>query len=139
MSKGWHTLRSWSLLGLGLLVSIAGLGWYEVRARSWRLDLSLAREAMNAGRFGHARDRLSRLAEHWTNQGEVLVLLGECELRRGRRQEALTAWAKVPPTAPSFARAARFRASTLIQMGEVLAGRGDLAPGLDQSRPVRPV
>ena len=84
----------------------------------WHEELALAREAMNAGRYGLARERLSRLAEHWTDHGEVYLLLGECESRRGRREEALAAWAKVPPTAPSFARAARFRASSLIHMGK---------------------
>jgi tetratricopeptide (TPR) repeat protein len=118
MSKSWHRLRLWSWLGLGLLLLTVGIGWHQVRARSWRVELSLAREAMNAGRYGLAQGRLSQLAEHWTNEGEVLLLLGECELHRGRRKEALAAWAKVPPTAPSFARAARFRASNLIQMGK---------------------
>ena len=117
MSRSWHKLRLGSWLGLGLLVLSVGIGWHQARARSWRVELSLAREAMNAGRYGLAQQRLSRLAEHWTNQGEVLVLLGECELHRGRRKEALAAWAKVPPTAPSFAQAARFRASNLIHLG----------------------
>ena len=38
--------------------------------------------------------------------------------RRGPREEALAAWAKVAPTDRSFARAARFRASNLIHMGK---------------------
>jgi len=117
MSRSSYKLGLWSWLGLGLLVLAMGIGWHQVRARTWRAELSLAREAMNARRYGSARERLSRLAEHWTNNGEVFLLLGECELQRGRREEALAAWAKVPPTAPSFAQAARFRASNLIQMG----------------------
>jgi tetratricopeptide (TPR) repeat protein len=98
-------------------------------------DLS---EAKNAGRYGSARERLSRLAEHWTNHGEVLLLLGECELKRGQREEALAAWAKVRPSTPSFAEAARLRASSFVQMGkyspaeelllQVVAERGEPGP-----------
>ena len=39
---------------------------------------------MNANRYGVAQQRLERLAERWTNDGEVLVLLGECAGRRSR-------------------------------------------------------
>ena len=93
-------------------------------------------EAMRAGRYGLAGERLSRLAEHWTNHGEVFLLLGECELLRGQREEALAAWAKVPPTAPSFARAARFRASNLIHMGRYSPAEETLLQALAQSRAV---
>ena len=118
MSGSWHKLRWWSALGVGVVILAVVAGWQRARAKSWRSELALAREAMNAKRYGSARERLSRLAEHWTNHGEVFLLLGECELQRGRREEALAAWAKVLPSTPFFARAARFRASSLIQMGK---------------------
>jgi enediyne biosynthesis protein E4 len=117
MSRSWLELKSWSWLGIGLLILALVAGWIRARAGSWRAELSLAREAMNARRYGSARERLSRLAEHWTNDGEVFLLLGECELQRGRRDEAIAALGKVLPSTPSFARAARLRASTFIQMG----------------------
>jgi enediyne biosynthesis protein E4 len=117
MSKSRRSLGLWSCLGLGPLVLFVGVGGYVVLERSWRAELSRAKEAMSAGRYGLAQERLSRLADRWTNHGEVFLLLGECQLLRGQREEALASWAKVPPTAPSFARAARFRASNLIHIG----------------------
>jgi tetratricopeptide (TPR) repeat protein len=130
MSKRWRKLGLWSWLGLGLLVLAVGTGWHQVRAKFWRAELSLALEAMRAGRYGRAGERLSRLAEHWTNHGEVLLLLGECEFLRGRREEALAAWAKVAPTERAFARAAQFRASNLIQMGRYSPAEEILLPAL---------
>ena len=117
MSKKLRCLRLWSVLGLVLLVLAAGIGWQQLRVRAWHVELEKAHEAMNAGRYALAREILSQLAEHWTAHGEVLLLLGECELLRGRREEALATWAKVPVTSPSYARAARYRASNLIHMG----------------------
>ena len=117
MSIGRRSFRLWICLTLGLVSLALVAGWHQARAKTWRAELSLAREAMNAGRYGSARERLSRLAEHWTNHGEVLLLLGRCELQRGRREEALAAWAKVRPSMPAFAEAARLRASSFIQMG----------------------
>ena len=112
----------WCGIGLGLVVIAVGIGWHQIRAKHWLAELSLAREAMKAGRFGLAQSRLSQLAEQWTNDGEVLMLLGECEMRRGRREEALAAWAKVPPSAPFFAQAARLQAVEPDPNGQVLAG-----------------
>src|SRR5436305_633237 len=113
-------LVRWGALVLGLLVAASSLGagaaW--LRARSRRLELAQVREAIDAKRFGVAGERLARLADHWPADGEVLLLLGECELARGRREAALAAWARVPPASPSFARAALLRATHLINMGK---------------------
>ena len=102
MSGMRYRLGLWSSLVLGLLILAAGIGWHQARAKSWRTELSLAVDAMRAGRFGRAGERLARLAEHWTDGGEVLLLLGECEFLRGRREEALAAWARVSSTDRSF-------------------------------------
>ena len=117
MSKRLRRLGLYGSLCLVLLASAAGFGWHRAAVKHRRSELSLALDAMRAGRYGRAEERLSRLAEHWTNHGEVYLLLGECKFLRGRREEALAAWAEVPPTEPSFGRAVQFRASTLIQMG----------------------
>ncbi len=132
MSKAWIKLGLWSGLGLslGLLVLVVGIWWSRSREKSWRGELSLALDAMRAGRYGRAGERLSRLAEHWTNQGEVLLLLGECEFLRGRREEAMAAWAKIRPTEGSFARAVQFRASNLIELGKYTAAEEILLPAL---------
>src|SRR5262249_27065300 len=102
-----HGFVRWIVLVLGLAVSASGVGVTAVwlRARSRRLELAQAREAMSANRFGLAQQRLVRMAERWTHDGEVLLLLGECEVERGRRLAALAAWAQVPPASRFFARA----------------------------------
>ncbi len=124
----------WTWLGLGLLLSSAAITWHLARTRSWRAELARAREAMDAGRYGLAQERLSQLAAHWTNQGEVFLLLGECARLRGHREEALAAWAKVPPSSPSFARAARYRASNLIHTGRYAPAEEVLLQALSQPR-----
>jgi hypothetical protein len=110
-----------SRLFLGLIIVGAGAGAFVVRARvqsrAFRAELARAQDAMNAGRYGLACQRLSQLAGRWTNQGEVLLLLGACELARGRRDEALAAWAQIPPASPSFTRAALLWAVDLIHIG----------------------
>ena len=116
-------------VGAGLVLLIlatavaAGAAWY--RARSRRLELDEARRAMAAGHLGLARQRLIGLADRWAGDGEVLVLLGECELERGRRDgeidpardAAPIAWARVPASSPAYPRAAMLQATHLINAG----------------------
>jgi tetratricopeptide (TPR) repeat protein len=96
-----------------------GAGAVWLRARSTRSELAQARQAISAGRFSSARERLDRLAGQWSwsDRGEVLVLLGECALGLHRREEALAVWARVPPSSPFFARASLLRATHLINSG----------------------
>ena len=85
---------------------------------------------MRSGHFGRAEQLLSQLAELWTNQGEVCLLLGECRIRSGRREEALAAWEQVAPAEPAFGKAARLRASTLIPMGRYAPAESILVQAL---------
>jgi tetratricopeptide (TPR) repeat protein len=61
---------------------------------------------MGARRFGRARERLARIAQSWTNQGEVPLLLGECELELKHHDQGLAALAQVDRSSPHFGRAA---------------------------------
>ena len=88
------------------------------RAKTWHTELSLAREAMNARRYRSCTGATLPAGGTLDQPRRSVLLLGECELRRGRREEAMAAWAKVLPSTPSFARAARLRATSLIQMGK---------------------
>ncbi len=130
MSKNRRRVGFWIGLGLGLPILAVGIGWHQVRERTWNTELAQAHEVMNAGRYGMAREILSRLAARRADDGEVLLLLGECELLRGRREEALAAWARVPLTSPSFAPAARYRASNLIHMGRYSPAEATLLQAL---------
>ena len=109
-------LARWVLVGSLLLAMAAAwaavAGWY--RARSRRSELDEARRALAEGRLAWARERLIRLADRWDGDGDVLLLLGQCELERGRRdgsfdpsarEAALAAWRGCrPPATPIPAR-----------------------------------
>jgi tetratricopeptide (TPR) repeat protein len=124
----------WRVFGLGMaIVAVAsgsGAFWLWDRSRrveSRRLELEQAREAMSANRLGVAQQRLVRLAEQWTDDGEVLLLLGECEAARLKRDDPLGTrlnrdaplftWAKIPPRSPYYSRACLNRANLLINGG----------------------
>jgi enediyne biosynthesis protein E4 len=114
-----HGFVRWGAVVVVVVITAAAAGggvtW--LRERSRRLELAQVRAALEAGRLGAARQRLVRLADSWAVDGEVLLLLGECEVGSGRREAALTAWARIPPASPFFARAALLRATHLINMG----------------------
>jgi thioredoxin-like negative regulator of GroEL len=128
----------WALVVLGLLIvaSATGSGTLWLRDRSRRRELAEAREAMNGRRYGVAQQRLERVAGRWTSDGEVLVLLGECQAARGKREDALATWAKVPPTSPFFDRASLQRATHLINSGRYAPAEMILEEALAQ--PARP-
>ncbi len=128
MSTSRDRRVGWSVAGLVLVLLAtavaAGAAWY--RARSRRIELAEARQAMAAGRLALARERLTRLADRWPGDGDVLLLLGQCELERGlrdgdleprAREAALAAWARVPSSSPDFPLAALLRALQLIKAG----------------------
>ena len=130
MAKRVGGIVWWGLAALMLLLS----RWVPVR--SW---FARDRSAPSSSRpVPHsppaimllASDRLSRLAERWTNDGEVFLLLGESELERSRKEPpdrrteaaawataALAAWAKVPTASPYFGRASLLAATHLINTG----------------------
>ena len=114
----WFTSR-WGILVVGLvgLAIASGGGVLWLRERTRRLELAEARQAFGASLFSLAHQRLARLAESRPDDGEVLLLLGECDLARGHREEALEAWAKVPQWSAHFARAAVLLATHLVNAG----------------------
>src|SRR5690242_16116222 len=77
----------WVMLGLavGILASSLGAGAVWLRARSRSLELAEARRELESGLLGLAHQRLSRLSDRFGDDGEVLILLGECELERSRK------------------------------------------------------
>jgi len=117
MSRVRSGIVWWSLIGLVLLALSVAAGAYVIRDRSRRALLERARLAITEGRFAVAQRQLARLASSWTGGGEVDLLLGECELARGQREQALAAWARVPRSSAFFGRAALLRATHLLNSG----------------------
>ncbi|MDR3622935.1 MAG: FG-GAP-like repeat-containing protein [Paludisphaera borealis] len=113
---------------------VAGLGGRAYQIQTWRSELAQARKAVADGRLSAAREQLTRLVERWTNDGEVPFLLGECELARGRRDEALAALAQIPSASPYFPRAADLRATHLLNSGRYAQAE----EALTQARAVAP-
>jgi enediyne biosynthesis protein E4 len=143
MAKRIGVVWWWGLAAILLLVVSAGAGALVIRQLSLRAELAFARRASAAGKHAQASIRLSSLAERWTNDGEVLILLGESELARAqneppeRRAEAeaaasaaLAAWARVPRSSPYFGRASLLRATRLINTGRYTLGEEILMTAL---------
>ena len=68
------------------MVAVAGwfgTDWLNQRTRS--RELAEAREALSENRYAVAQRQLERLAARWSNDGEICMLLGECQAARGRR------------------------------------------------------
>src|SRR5262249_47261938 len=74
--------------------------------RRFREDLAKAREEYEGRRFAAARVRLARLAERRPGDGEVGLLLGDCERKLGHPDAALEAWGRVPDGAEQASQAA---------------------------------
>ncbi len=146
MFKRRGRLARWVLVGSLLLAMAAAwaavAGWY--RARSRRSELDEARQALAEGRLASARERLTRLADRWGSDGDVLLLLGQCELERGRRdggfdpsarEAALAASARVPASSDAYPRAALLRATHSINVGKYATAERILDDILASARP----
>jgi enediyne biosynthesis protein E4 len=103
------------MFGLGLLATIAAS---NLQTRRLQAELAEVRRMMDRGRLGAAGKALSELAQRWPEQGEVLLLTGQCEEALGRTDRALAAWSRVPNSDPHFTRALESRASLLINQGQ---------------------
>jgi tetratricopeptide (TPR) repeat protein len=110
-----HARQVWIglVLSAGLLVALGIAGVRAIEARRLRTGLTEARKELAAGRYSTARSKLLELKRAGTSDGEVLYLLGQCELHQGRRDAALEAWAQVPSSS-------RWAVSAALQRGMVL-------------------
>ena len=118
LPKNRRSYRLWAALGVVVLALLAAAGGaLAVRQRSFQAELQQAREALIAGRYEVARQRLERLAQRWRNDGEVLFLLGNSELLLGKREAAMAAWARVPASSSFFGKAALAMATRLTDAG----------------------
>jgi enediyne biosynthesis protein E4 len=147
MAKRRGSTAWWVLAALLLLIVSGTACALLIRQRSLQADLAEARAAFAAGHHALASDRLARLSERWTNDGEVYLLLGESELERARNQPsdrkteaqaaaaaALAAWSKVPPASHYFGRACLLRATHLINTGRYTPAEETLTAALADPR-----
>src|SRR5262245_16651177 len=138
--------RRWRWLGLGagvLGLAVAGTMAEMMQARHLRAELGGVQRAMAAGRWAAARKDLTDLAGRWPGRGEVLFLLGRCEEALGKPERALAAWVRIPARDESYARAAEWRGSVLINLGRYAPAESCLlqaveqAPAADRYHPLR--
>src|SRR5262249_49870592 len=106
-------------VGMGLALAV-WLGVRALEAQRFREDLARAREEFGARRFAAARVRLARLAERRPGDGEVGLLLGDCERMLGHPDAALAAWGRIPEGVEQ------------APTGALASGRLALAPGRDR-------
>ena len=74
---------------------------------------------IQAGRHGHAVQKLVMLSAWKPDSDEAAYLLGVCEKARGQAQAAFQAWERVSPDSPFGARAIRGRMELLIERGRL--------------------
>ena len=115
------------MISVGVGVALAA--WLTVRAveaRRFREDLALARHEFAARRFAAARVRLARLAERRPGEGEVELLLGECERMLGHPDAALAAWGGIADGAEHRPRAALSSGRLALGLGRYRLGEACL-------------
>ena len=99
--------RAWALL-VGVMA--AGGGFWAFEVWQLRAEWRQAKHDVAKGKPASALTRLTRLARHWPEDGEVLYDLGACELTLGHEDRAVAAWARIPPNSPFAPRASMMRA-----------------------------
>jgi enediyne biosynthesis protein E4 len=140
-TKPTHRPRSLSraawIAGI-VIVLVAAVIWgvsWRIAVRRYGDELILAEREYKAGNFGLAQRRLSALEARWPGEAEVAFRLGLCELARGRREEALAAWARVPAGSEFSGRAAALRGQQLTNMGRFAPAEAVLESALREAGP----
>jgi predicted Zn-dependent protease len=122
----------WSLgIGFAIITGTAGiLGYRMIAERRFQAELDQAKRALAANRPNTALERLNALASRWPDAGEVLYLIGRCEIARGHPDRAEAAWGRIAPSdSPHFGLAA-------IEWAELDRERGRLAAAETRLRAV---
>jgi enediyne biosynthesis protein E4 len=115
--------RRLMLMSVGVGLALAGwLGVRAMGARRFHEDLARARGEFEARRFAAARVRLGRLAERRPGDGEVELLLGDCERMLGHPDAALAAWRRVPEGADQAAPAELASGRLAVGLGRYRLG-----------------
>ena len=130
-----------------LTAGLLALGWgaiWILAERQFQAGLKKARAEIESRQFDTAARRLASLSARRPSDAEAAFLLGVCEYSTGRREEALSAWARVAPESRFAADAAVARALALVSdfsrfsdaelvLGGALAKFGPRAPQIRYS------
>jgi tetratricopeptide (TPR) repeat protein len=109
-----------SALAAGVVTLVAMAGVWTARARAIKIKSTLdqARAAMQEHRFASTAEQLSRLTVEFPNEGEAWRLLGECQLWRGRRADAINAWLRIKQDSDAYPAASEHLATEWINAGQ---------------------
>jgi tetratricopeptide (TPR) repeat protein len=128
------------LVGLtAVAIAFAGLTWltfWVSSQRRYNNELARAEREIELGRYEAAQPRLARLSAGWPGQAEVEYFLGHCEHALSHFDDALAAWARIPPGSPFADLAALPRARVLIvERGQFTAAEDILKPAIGRRKP----
>src|SRR5947208_1759123 len=87
-------------------------------------------QVMAAGKGFEERINVLLLARRWPGDVEVEYRLGECELARGRPDDALTSWSRVPPGSPRGLDATLARGRLALKRGRFIEAERALTGAL---------
>ncbi|RUL88596.1 FG-GAP-like repeat-containing protein [Tautonia sociabilis] len=113
--------RRWPV-GMLLAAAVALSCWGALtlaRARRDRSQLAAAISAVEAGRFEEAEPVLRRRLDDRPGDDRLRFLLGTCEQRLGRLEEAVDTWAAIDPAGAFGPRAALAASEALIGLGRL--------------------
>ena len=94
-----------TLLVGAVLAAAVWLGLRSMEDQRFREELASARDEFGAQRFATARMRLASLAKLRPGDGDVGLMLGDCERMLGRPDAALAAWGRIPEGAAQSSQA----------------------------------
>ncbi len=126
VARDERTARSWRRSRLLLaFLCVAGLlwgGWAWWMNSRYQSAMDEIRSEIGAGRYALACRELDNLLT-WKSdpKGELVYVLGSCELARGRERAAGEAWARVVPGSAFSARAIEGRMQILLESGQLAA------------------
>jgi tetratricopeptide (TPR) repeat protein len=115
-ARGWLLTLVFVGAGAGLCCA----AWWTWSAWRYRGRLAEVQQMIQSGRHGAAARALRELLDLRPDSLEADYLLGVCEKARGRGEEALEAWARIPPDS-------RFAPMALVGRATVEVDRGRLA------------
>lgn len=115
-----------TFLAGGVLAAAVWLVLREVEDRRFREELALSRDEYGSRLFASARMRLKDLAERRPGDGDVGLMLGECERMLGHPDAALAVWSRIPERAAQSSRASLSSGRLALGLGRYRVAEASL-------------